>query len=210
LHSESTFKNILLPVDSACSPILNERDQAVPFFEFWRLDWNGTRGKNRKSARSPNMRSRKFPGSLHTIILSSVLAILILSGCQKPTINFGTVFVDNNTTKIIVVDTFSAYMSTVTVDSFGTAGTGMLMIGRYKDDYTGVVTGKTYLQVSPPFNPPVISNQAGFDSMSLILRLDKYAYGDTTKSMRFVVSQLQQVINYPGLQHTFFSNDSSL
>ena len=154
------------------------------------------------------MRSRKFPGSLQTLIISSVLAILIFSGCQKPTINFGTPFIDNNTTKIVVVDTFSAYMSTVTVDSFGSAGTGMLMIGRYKDDYTGVITGKTYLQVSPPFNPPVISNQAGFDSMSLILRLNKYSYGDTTKSMRFVVSQLQEIINYPGLQKTFYSNDS--
>jgi len=140
------------------------------------------------------------------LFLLTVLAIFLLAACQKPSINFGTTFTNENTTNVVAVDTFGVSLSTVLVDSFATAGTGSLLIGRYKDPYFGTVTSKTYLQVTPPAVLPIISNLAAYDSLSLILRINKGFYGDTTTVQRYTVSQLTSVIELPVTQLTFFSN----
>ena len=44
--------------------------------------------------------------------------------------------------------------------------------------------------------------------MQLIMRINKTFYGDTTKVQRFLVSQLTQVMNFPGTQRAFYSNNS--
>jgi hypothetical protein len=138
--------------------------------------------------------------------LLTATAILLLDACQKPSINFGTTFTNENTTNVVAIDTFSVRLSTVLVDSFATAATGNLLVGRYNDPYFGVVTSKSYLQVTPPTNLPIISNLASYDSLSLILRINKGFYGDTTKVQRYTVSQLTSVIELPGTQITFYSN----
>jgi len=139
------------------------------------------------------------------LFLLSGWVILSLPNCRKPDINFGTTFTNNNTTNVVAVDTFSVAMSTVLLDSFPTAGKGSLLIGRYRDPYFGIITSQTYLQVSPPINLPTISNLAVYDSLSLILRINKGYYGDTTQVQRYVVSQLQTVITLPGTQTTFYN-----
>src|SRR5882672_3657806 len=101
-------------------------------------------------------RSRQSRQSI--LFLLPVIVILLLAGCQKPSINFGTSFANNSTTNVVVVDTFSVDLTTVLVDSFPTAGTGVALLGKYKDPYFGTVTSRTYLQVSPPKPLPTISN----------------------------------------------------
>jgi len=141
-----------------------------------------------------------------SMFLLPALVVLLLAGCQKPSINFGTSFSNDNTTNVVAIDTFSVAMSTVLVDSFATAGTGSLLIGRYKDPYFGIVTSKSILQVTPPTNLPTISNLATYDSISLILRINKTFYGDTGVVQRYKVSQLQSIIQLPGTQVTFYNN----
>ncbi|PWT74841.1 MAG: hypothetical protein C5B59_10360 [Bacteroidetes bacterium] len=139
-------------------------------------------------------------------IFFPVLVIIIVTGCQKPSINFGTTFSNNNPTNVVAVDTFRVDMSTVQVDSFPTAGTGSILLGRYKDPFFGTVSSRTILEVAPPINLPTISNLAIYDSLSLILRMNKSFYGDTTQVQRYVVSQLTQRIQLPGVQTTWYNN----
>ncbi|MBS1600720.1 MAG: DUF4270 family protein [Bacteroidetes bacterium] len=150
-------------------------------------------------------RNRQFRQS-SILFLLPVMVIILISGCQKPTINFGTSFINNNTTNVVVVDTFRVALSTVLSDSFATAGTGVSLLGRYKDPYFGTITSKAVLQIAPPASLPTISNLATYDSMSLILQINKTFYGDTTKVQRYQVSQLQSVIQLPENQFTFYNN----
>jgi hypothetical protein len=152
-----------------------------------------------------NMTRRIVPSRIPAVLFS-LLAIAFLSGCQKPTVNFGQAFINSNNTNIIVIDTATMALSTVQVDSFPTTATGNLLIGRYLDPEFGVISSKTYLQVGPPGNIPVISNVAGYDSLVLIMRSNKNFYGDTTQLQRYVVSQLQSVILLPPTQFTFYNN----
>ncbi len=151
------------------------------------------------------IRNRQFRQNSFLFLLPA-LVVFILAGCQKPSINFGTSFSNDNTTNVVAVDTFSVAMSTVLVDSFVTAGSGRLLIGRYKDPYFGTITSSSVLQVTPPTNLPVISNIAQYDSLSLILRINKTFYGDTSVVQRYVVSQLNSLIQLPPLQTTFYNN----
>ena len=156
------------------------------------------------------MTSRQNLRSHHICSVFSALGLMFCASCVKPTINFGTSFVSNNNTNIVVVDTFSVKMSTVFVDSVPSAGTGSILVGRFKDNYFGVITAKSYFQVSPPrgIASLVIDPNAVYDSLVLITRVNKTFYGDTSIPQRFVVSQLSTTIQYPGTQTTFFSNDS--
>ena len=141
------------------------------------------------------------------ILLGSVLAILSLAGCQKPTIAFGTTFLNTANTNIIVIDTFNVALSSVLVDSVPTTGTGTLMIGNYQDPYFGYINSKSYLQVGTPGNP-TISFQASFDSLDFIMRINKSFYGDTTLPQTYSIYQLDTVISLPLLQYTFYNNSS--
>jgi hypothetical protein len=142
------------------------------------------------------------------IFFSPVLAIFFFISCDKPTINFGSTFISNNNTSIVVIDTSTLLLSTISLDSFPTAGTGTQLIGRYHDNYFGTITSKSFLQIGPPSALPVISNLATMDSISLILRLNKTFYGDTTTQMKFDVSQLDTTITLPApyIQSTFYNN----
>ncbi len=137
-----------------------------------------------------------------------VLVIFFLAACEKPTISLSNTFINNGNTNIVVVDTISADISTVFVDSFPTAGTRNMLIGTYKDPYFGAVTSKSFLQIGPPINPPTISNIAGYDSLVFIMRVNRSFYGDTTVKQRYLVSQLQSIIQLPNTQITFFNNSS--
>jgi len=154
------------------------------------------------------MTRRTLSSKYRASLIFSAIALMMLGSCTKPNINFGTSFVSNNNTNIVVVDTFTTLLSTVYVDSFPTAGTGSQIIGHYKDNYLGLMTGKSYYQLIPPSNLPTISNVATYDSLILITRVNKYYYGDTSVPVRFYVNQLSKVMQLPGTQTTFFNNDS--
>ncbi|HSZ84773.1 MAG TPA: DUF4270 family protein [Puia sp.] len=144
------------------------------------------------------------------IFFSSGLAIFFFISCDKPTISFGNTFISNNNTSIVVIDTSTLLLSTISLDSFPTAGTGTQLIGRYHDDYFGTITSESFLQIGPPQGLPAISNLATPDSISLILRLNKTFYGDTTTQVKFNVSQLDTTITLPEpfIQSTFYNNSS--
>jgi len=143
-----------------------------------------------------------------TALFLPVLITIFVAGCEKPTLTLGTNFINNTNTNIVVIDTFSANLSTVVLDSFPTAGSGTMLIGNYNDPYFGNIVSKSIVQIGKPATIPAISSLAVYDSISLIMHINKTFYGDTTKSQRYVVNQLSQIITLPipPLPQTFYNN----
>ena len=144
------------------------------------------------------------------IFLLPVLVIVFLSACQKPSISFGTSFISDNNTNIKVLDTSTIQLSTVLIDSFATAGTGTMLLGHYHDASFGTITSRTFLQIGTPSGTSSITNQTGFDSIVLIMRINKTFYADTTVEQRYYVSQLNEVIKLPSSTQITFYNNSSI
>jgi hypothetical protein len=126
--------------------------------------------------------------------------------CKKVDIQFGDQLLDNAYTQIIKVDSFTADISTVLVDSFITSGKGVSVVGAYTDPIFGNISSNTYMDLVPPVY--VDSFQfTTFDSLSLIMVPDKSYYGDTSNPIRLDVSRLTQpIIGYEDNLNTFYNN----
>ena len=139
--------------------------------------------------------------------LFSFLLIIItasyLTGCTKPDITFGATYLDNSFTNIATVDTATAAISTVLLDSFPTSGTGMAVAGTYIDPYFGTVTAQSYFSLTPPTFSDIYKD-AIYDSLELVLTLNKSFYGDTTLPLQLNVNQLTEkiVIGWTGTHST--------
>ena len=140
--------------------------------------------------------------------LLSVFSLLILSACTKPDIRFATPYTGSNATNVVQVDTFAVQVSTVFLDSFQTSGTKAQLLGRYIDPFFGVVTSQSFTDIGTPKPLPAITNVSVYDSIVLIMRIDRTFYGDTTKVQGFLVNQLTQVMNFPYNQNAFYNIDS--
>ena len=113
--------------------------------------------------------------------------------CKKVDVQFGNDFVDGSNTQIIKIDTFGVQLSTIYRDSFPTSGLGTTLIGSYKDPIFGTIATQTYFQVAPPAFEDIYDNVL-FDSITLILKLNKTFYGDSTKPVHIDVSRVTQKI----------------
>jgi hypothetical protein len=146
--------------------------------------------------------------NLSSLCLLPFLIVIAIFGCTKPQIAFQNLGNGNNTPNVVTIDTFAVQVSTVFLDSFTTSGTKSQLLGRYIDPYFGTITSQTYTDIGTPSPLPTITNNSEYDSIQLIMRIDRTFYGDTTQVQRFLVSQLTQVMNYPGTQTSFYNNNS--
>lgn len=137
-------------------------------------------------------------------LLLLILPAFILFGCNKPKIQFGEAYVDNNYSNIVLVDTLSANLSTIYRDSVITSGSSSILVGKYSDDIFGKTTAKSFLELQPP---PVVmlDSKAVYDSVALILRPNKSYYGDTTSVSQIAVYQLTNPLNFPQNQSQFYN-----
>ncbi len=142
------------------------------------------------------------------VYLLPVLFMLVVSACTKPQISFQSVYNGDNATNVIAIDTFAVQVSTVFLDSFATSGTTAQLLGRYIDPFFGTITSQSYSDIGTPIPLPVLTNYSVYDSIQLIIRINRTFYGDTTKVQRFLVSQLTQVMDFPVIQTAFFNNNS--
>ena len=134
--------------------------------------------------------------------------MLATFACTKPEIQFNNAYNGDNATNVKTVDTFAVKLSTVFLDSFSTSGTHVQLLGRYKDPYLGVLTSRSYNDIGGPNPLPTLTNYSIYDSIELIMRINRTYYGDTTQVQRFLVSQLTEVMNLPGTQTAFYNNNS--
>ena len=145
--------------------------------------------------------------------------LLVLSfawfACKKVDIQFGTQFIDNDYTQIIKVDSFTADVSTVYVDSFITSSKGVTILGGFTDPVFGKVKVDDYFEVVPPTYVDSFSTTT-YDSLALIFVPDKSYYGDTTQKVHVEVNRLAEpIVGYAMLEKNTFqaaspsSEDSS-
>jgi hypothetical protein len=128
-----------------------------------------------------------------TVFLLSSLSIYFLS-CEKKEIQFGTDLGEPFTT-IIETDTVSIKMGTFLSDSFPTNSLPEFLMGTYEDPVLGVVATKTFLQFLRPAELQLEAN-AVYDSTSIILKLDKSYYGDTSVPFELIIRELNGTIAF--------------
>lgn len=125
--------------------------------------------------------------------LMAVVALLAVSSCKKTDIDFGGQYIDNGHTKIVKADTITPLVSTVFVDSFSTAATGVALVGTHTDPAFGKSTATHYFEFAPPagvtFDP-----KATFDSIILVVKPNRSYYGDTTTDLHLGVYELDELI----------------
>jgi len=128
-----------------------------------------------------------------TVLFILPIACFVIS-CTRNQIDFGTV-PENSYTRLVYIDTVGIQLSTVMIDSFSTANAPSFLMGKYKDPYIGLVSTKPFFQLNRPATLPDIPDEAVFDSLTCILRLNKYYYGDTTSVETIYVNELAQPIS---------------
>lgn len=128
-------------------------------------------------------------------VILLALLFLLLPACDRKDIAFGNI-PENNYTNLVFTDSISVNISTVLTDSFATNGDTVFLAGRYKDPYLGIVSARTFFQMTIPSSLPEIPASAKFDSLSLIIRPNHYYYGDTAQAQTISVYELANTIAY--------------
>ena len=145
------------------------------------------------------MRSKSYL-FLILIIFSCIVA------CEKVDIQYGTQVLDNQYTQIVTSDTFTANLSTVYLDSFATSATGVTLLGGFSDPTFGRINTQCFFDLNPPPYANVYDSTI-FDSLRLILKINRNYYGDTTKPLHIGVSRLSQQILFPLNVYSFYNVD---
>lgn len=131
--------------------------------------------------------------------LIPALILCTISACQKVDISFNNEYSSNDFTQIVKIDSFTADISTVYIDSFPTNGKGVTLVGGYTDPYFGRVDTRTFFEIGTPSTTASSFTKAIYDSLYLTLKLNKNYYGDTTKPVHIDVSRLAELIIPPSL-----------
>ncbi|MCW3093323.1 MAG: hypothetical protein JWP81_4392 [Ferruginibacter sp.] len=144
------------------------------------------------------------PGLVTGLLI--VATCCLLDSCKKVNVNLGTDFVDNSTTNLVLVDSTTLEISTIYVDSFMTSGAGSILVGGYSDPAFGNINSNSFIQLGAPASFS-IPNGAVFDSLELILTLNKTWYGDTSTPYSVAVHRITDPIKLPGEQLAFYNTD---
>ena len=144
----------------------------------------------------------------HNTYYLFLLPLLIsYTSCKKADISFGNQLLDNDHTQIIRVDTVSIELNTGYIDSFITNNKGVGLTGICKDPWFGTVTAKSFIEIAPPTFSDTFSNSI-FDSLELVLYLNKTFYGDTAKPVTIAVQQLLENIKYQKGESSLYNTTS--
>lgn len=143
---------------------------------------------------------------VHKNFLFVLICFLSLGACKKADINFGQALLDNTHTQVIKTDSVTIDVSTVYIDSFITNNKSVGLTGVYNDPYFGVVKAKSFVEIAPPAFEDTFKLTT-FDSLELVLYLNKTFYGDTTKPVQLGVYRLAQTLKYP--QGSYMYNNTN-
>jgi hypothetical protein len=134
------------------------------------------------------------------IALLLLTSVLLMSCENENYFKIGTSWVDSNL-KLVYIDSCSAKLSTVRIDSVPTYNQGAIMVGKYVDlntitgdTLTGTVKALSYLEVSNLYVPTDLGNNVFFDSLVIEMRFNGFYMGDTLSDMHLFVHQLTERI----------------
>lgn len=131
-----------------------------------------------------------LPGQL---LLCFSFVVLFVSACRKGD-QIGLPK-NENPISMEMTDTVTVIASTYLLDSLPSSNSGSILLGQVEDPDFGKTRLSSYLQIGiPAFNNGSIPDDALFDSLNLVLKYNKYVYGDTNEVQKFSVHQLSKRI----------------
>lgn len=127
-----------------------------------------------------------------------LLCTLFFGSCISDDFSVGDNLVSLKGKNLLIEDCTVA-LETHLSDSSVTSGLSRVFEGKYNSPDFGKITAHSYFNFNPPgFNESEFGSDATvtvkFDSISLILRYDTFAYGDTTLTQTINIYKLKQVI----------------
>jgi hypothetical protein len=142
------------------------------------------------------------------IFVGTILYVISagLSSCKNTESDIGSSFFKSHS-NVAVIDTVTATVSTVYLDSVYTNGTGVILTGNTHDTLAGNQTASSYMQLGAP-TVQSIPTTAVYDSLCFVLQPNRYVYGDSTSQFSFSVHALQELITPPN-NGTLLYNTSS-
>lgn len=146
--------------------------------------------------------------SLFILPVTLIFLLIFVSSCEKQDITFGSGFIDNTITNLVLVDTATVNVETVYVDSFVTSSSHAILAGKYKDEKFGTIASQSFVQLDKPSGTIDIPVGSVFDSVELILKLNKTFYGDTLTPYNISVHQLDKQLGFSASQNAFYNNNS--
>jgi hypothetical protein len=151
-------------------------------------------------------------------ILFLFLFITVFTSCQTDNLTgdfvVGSDYLSLNN-KVVLIDTLTVDVSTVNFDSLVTSNQSRILIGNYTDPILGKIKSESYFELTPSSyslggnTSDTQTNIYQFDSIAVILKYDRYYYGDTTKSQTISIHQLTQKVK-PKTDEVNFYNNSTL
>lgn len=126
--------------------------------------------------------------------LLPLFALAVAVGCNKDI----SLSLDNSrdeTIGVVPIDTVSAKVSTYQLDNIPTSATGTMLVGKNSNAISGSVKSTSYLRLGiGTVNSASIPDDAVLDSVSLVVPLNKYYYGDTTQTQKISVHRVSEEI----------------
>lgn len=132
-----------------------------------------------------------FQRPVATVLLMA--ALLQFTACYRETIQFAGDPPPGYTT-IVRIDTITPQVSTVITDSFTTGSASSFLMGSIADPHLGTITARAFMQMGLPGTEIDIPEHAVFDSLTLLVPLNHYYYGDTQAVITAAVHELDETI----------------
>jgi hypothetical protein len=132
---------------------------------------------------------------------------LLLYSCQYSDSVFqysgGNDFV-NDPVEVIMIDTLTLNTYTTAIDSIVTSQDPRFMVGRSENKFGIITTCESYFRIDP-VEEQNMHTSAVFDSAYMVLHLDGYSFGDTTKKCKMEIFRLTEDITVDKETHFIFN-----
>jgi hypothetical protein len=136
-----------------------------------------------------------------------ILGICIgISSCKNVESDIGSSFFQSHA-NLVEVDTVTATLETIYLDSMITNNTGVILLGSYNDSISGSKEASSYMQLGAP-NVQSIEPTAVYDSLRFLMKPNRYIAGDSTATFSFAVHPLKELIT-PAPNMTTLYNTST-
>ncbi|WP_421920313.1 DUF4270 family protein [Marinifilum sp.] len=121
----------------------------------------------------------------------------------------------DQTTEVVLIDTFSIESSTIILDSLITSGSRTAILGSYKDEYLGDIKAEYYglLSLNGSFQRSSIDGSVEkvpiqFDSLVFIAYPDGRYFGDTLQAQRIIINRVAEDMELPDNEFAFYGHNS--
>lgn len=126
------------------------------------------------------------------LFLLPLFALAAFVGCNKD-ISLSLDNSRNETIGVVPIDTVSVKVSTYQLDDIPTSATGTILVGKNSNAVTGTVKSTSYMRLGVGnVSSATMPDDAVLDSVSLVVPLNKYYYGDTTQIQKISVHRVTE------------------